>query len=392
MGGDVGLKGERILREAEAAAQLAHPNLVTLHDVGHCEHGPYLVMELLRGRTLGERLLGGPLPLGDALHVAIEVAKGVAHAHARGVIHRDVTPGNVFLCEDGQVKVLDFGLALAFGRSRVHAGTVAYMAPEQWRREPEDERTDVFALGVVLHEMLTGAQPFRSPEDVASSVGAPRLALAGAGRLADLLVRMMANEPARRPRDGGEVLSELLALDREFRSAPAPAARLRSGRRRVAAVAFAALAAVAVALALSRPTPVGGANAARPSALASAAGPERPPPAPPAPPAIDAPGPRPTAAPVSSAPPPRRPSRARPAGAVRECRGAIATIPAPPAASGDGVLTVVADPFGAIAVDGIPRGDTPRECRVAAGTYTIRAVHPTLGSARPASGSTPAPG
>ena len=102
-GGDVGLKEERIVREAEAAAQLSHPNLVTLHDVGQCDRGPYLVMELLRGRTLAERLRRGKLPVPEALALAIEVAQGVAHAHARGVVHRDVTPANVFLCEDDRV-------------------------------------------------------------------------------------------------------------------------------------------------------------------------------------------------------------------------------------------------------------------------------------------------
>src|SRR6516225_7775607 len=104
------LREEALAHEAEAVAQLAHPNLVTIYDVGRCEHGPYLVLELLRGRPLSERLEQGRLPVRDALHLATEIAKGLAHAHAAGVVHRDLKPANVLLCEDGQVKVLDFGL------------------------------------------------------------------------------------------------------------------------------------------------------------------------------------------------------------------------------------------------------------------------------------------
>ena len=114
---------ERILREAEAAANLLHPNVVTLFDVGRCEHGTYLVLELLRGRTIADRLQEGPLPPRQALHVAVQVARGLAHAHAHGVVHRDLAPANLFLCEDGAVKVLDFGLARAFGCPRPGGGT-----------------------------------------------------------------------------------------------------------------------------------------------------------------------------------------------------------------------------------------------------------------------------
>src|SRR5206468_1865184 len=142
-GGKPDLREERLLREAEAAARLSHPNIVTLLDVGRCEQGPYLVLELLRGMPLATRLKQGALPVREALHMGVEVAKGVAHAHAQGVVHRDLTPGNVFLCDDGQVKVLDFGMAHAFGRRKVEGGTKAYMAPEQSRGAPEDERTDV---------------------------------------------------------------------------------------------------------------------------------------------------------------------------------------------------------------------------------------------------------
>ncbi len=125
------LREERLLREAEAAAQLSHPNIVTLYDVGRSSGGPYLVLELLEGTTLAERLRdGGGLGPREALHVGAEVARGLAHAHGHGVVHRDLKPENVFLCRDGRVKVLDFGLAHAFGHRIQAGGTSGYMAPE----------------------------------------------------------------------------------------------------------------------------------------------------------------------------------------------------------------------------------------------------------------------
>ncbi len=234
----------RTLREAETAASLAHPNLVTLFDVGRAEQGPYLVLELLRGETLAAHLSRGPLPPREALRVAQEVAKGLAYAHASGVVHRDLKPENVFLCEDGRIKVLDFGLAHVFGRRRLDGGTPAYMAPEQASGAPEDERTDVFALGVMLFEMVSGRLPFGN----AATAGAPRrraptLKVPGLPRIGRLVARMLATDPLKRPRDGREVLMNLAepvtqgggpedrpASARQVRHAP-------SDRRRTAAVA-----------------------------------------------------------------------------------------------------------------------------------------------------------
>ncbi len=113
------LSADWILKEAEAVARLDHPAIVTLHEVGRCASGPYLVEELLRGQTLEERLRRGPLPARDAVAVGLEVAKGLAHAHGRGVLHRDLKPGNVLLTEDGRVKLLDFGLAHLLGTKGV---------------------------------------------------------------------------------------------------------------------------------------------------------------------------------------------------------------------------------------------------------------------------------
>ncbi|HSB20193.1 MAG TPA: protein kinase [Anaeromyxobacteraceae bacterium] len=235
-GGTAGLREERLLREAETAARLSHPNIVTLFDVGRCPEGPYLVLELLRGRTLADRLEGGALPVREALGIAVEVARGVAHAHAQGVVHRDLKPANVFLCQDGQVKVLDFGLAHAFGRRRAEGGTPAYMAPEQWAGAPEDERTDVFALGVLLHQMLSGELPFPGA-GTGRWRAAPRLEVPEAPALGELVAEMLRKDPVRRPRDGARVLEALSAVSRELEGRPpggsAPARRRQpaEGRR-----------------------------------------------------------------------------------------------------------------------------------------------------------------
>ena len=205
---------ERLLREAETAARLSHPNIVTLHDAGRTEDGSYLVLELLRGEPLAGRLGRGPVPLREALGIAVEVAKGLAHAHREGVVHRDLTPGNVFLCQGGAVKLLDLGLAHAFGRRKTEGGTPAYMAPEQWRGAPEDERTDVFALGVILFRMLTGELPF--PDDGGRSVRgrrpAPPLEVPAAPALGALVARMLAKDPAARVRDGAVLLERLESI------------------------------------------------------------------------------------------------------------------------------------------------------------------------------------
>jgi tetratricopeptide (TPR) repeat protein len=223
------LREESLLREAEAAARLSHDNIVALYDVGKCEYGPYLVLELLRGQTLAERLANGsPTPAraaaralapsgpvagsltpAEAVRIVRDISRGVAHAHASGVVHRDLKPANVFLCDDGRVKVLDFGLAHAFGRRRQSGGTPAYMAPEQWKDAPEDERTDVFALGVILYQALSGALPFADEKEATSRRPAPSLEVAAAPELGPLVARMLEKDPLKRPRNAGEVLAAL---------------------------------------------------------------------------------------------------------------------------------------------------------------------------------------
>jgi tripartite ATP-independent transporter DctP family solute receptor len=229
VGGALDARQQRLLYEAEAAARLAHPNIVTLYDVGHCDAGPYLVLELLHGEALGERLTRGAVPVTEAVRIALEVARGLAHAHAQGVVHRDLTPGNVFLCGDGQVKILDFGMAHAFGRRKVDGGTLAYMAPEQIADAPEDERTDVFALGVILHQMLVGALPSRDGGARAGRRAANELVVAEWPALGPLVGRMLERSALRRPRDGGAVLAALTALGGPRRRSAAARGRKAPG-------------------------------------------------------------------------------------------------------------------------------------------------------------------
>lgn len=166
----------RFLQEARAASALNHPNICTIFDLGEFQGDPFLVMELLKGRTLRARILEGPLPFEDLLQVTLEIAEALTAAHARGVIHRDIKPANIILVEkpDGRfvTKVLDFGLAkvelpeglnaaLDYTNAGSTVGTVAYMSPEQARGEALDARSDLFALGAVAYEMATGETPFR---------------------------------------------------------------------------------------------------------------------------------------------------------------------------------------------------------------------------------------
>ncbi|HVN76077.1 MAG TPA: protein kinase [Thermoanaerobaculaceae bacterium] len=166
----------RFEQEARAVAALDHPNILAIHDVGSHEGAPYLVTELLEGESLRDRLEGDGIPVGTAIAIGIQVARALAAAHSKGIIHRDLKPSNVFLGGEGQVKLLDFGLAklaLKHGATELSTeaaasstttgqvvGTAGYMAPEQVRGQPTDERSDVFSLGGVLYEMLSGDRPF----------------------------------------------------------------------------------------------------------------------------------------------------------------------------------------------------------------------------------------
>ncbi len=163
---------ERFLIEAQAAAALNHPNICVIHEVGEDESCPYIAMEFVDGETLKDRLRKGPLTASEALTIAGQVAAGLGEAHHKDIIHRDVKSANIMITAKGQTKVMDFGLAKLRGgssltRTQTTIGTVAYMSPEQARGQDLDPRTDIWSLGVVLYEMLSGKLPFRGDHDQA---------------------------------------------------------------------------------------------------------------------------------------------------------------------------------------------------------------------------------
>jgi len=169
----------RFEQEARAAAALNHPNILAVYQMGTYKDSPYLVSELLEGRTLREQLMRGMMPVRKATEYGVQIAHGLAAAHDKGIVHRDLKPENLFITKEGRVKILDFGLAklipckdtpdhaaptaIGLTESGVVMGTAGYMAPEQVRGETTDRRTDIFAFGAILYEMLTGKRAFQEP-------------------------------------------------------------------------------------------------------------------------------------------------------------------------------------------------------------------------------------
>ncbi|MFN7972848.1 MAG: protein kinase [Acidobacteriota bacterium] len=216
----------RFLREARAAARLDHANVGTVYGVGEHDGHPYIAMAYYEGQTLAQRIQLGQMAIPDALRILRQLASGLSAAHAAGIVHRDLKPSNVVLAADGSAKIMDFGLARVTDRSGEETsksttgavlGTVAYMSPEQARGGALDARTDVWSLGVVAHEMLTGRTPFE-----AGSTGATfaRLMVVEPSRpsasrkdaptwLDGLVASMLSKDPEKRPRDGSEVVQLL---------------------------------------------------------------------------------------------------------------------------------------------------------------------------------------
>jgi hypothetical protein len=250
----------RLLREARLASQLNHPNVCTVHEVGETDGRAYIAMELVEGRPLASLIADGGLPSEQVLKIGQQLADALAHAHERGVVHRDLKSGNVIVTPEGRVKVLDFGLAkrLAEGdlaeattltqasltQAGAIVGTLAYMAPEQLRGEGADARSDVWALGVVLHEMAAGARPFKGNTgyDLSSAILKelpPPLPASVPGQLAAVIERCLAKEPARRYQRGGEVCAALrvISAGRAPESRPSDGEpRPRPSRRSAAAL------------------------------------------------------------------------------------------------------------------------------------------------------------
>jgi adenylate cyclase len=234
---------ELLLGEARAAAALDHPFICSIYEVTSLDGRPCIAMEYIRGESLERRLRGGPLPIAEALRVAEEIAEALDAAHRRRVVHRDLKPGNVMLTEDGHIKVMDFGLAARLPHADADAapvtrndtddavrGTPAYMAPEQIRGEPADRRSDIFAFGILVYELLTGTNPFVRvgvAPTLAAVLDEPAPPLhrrlpSMPPALDDLFERLLAKDPEARQQSFAEVRNALRRLAVEL-SAAAPA-------------------------------------------------------------------------------------------------------------------------------------------------------------------------
>jgi len=257
----------RLLREARLASKLNHPNVCTIHEVGEAEGQAYIAMELVEGRSLAALLAQGGLSAEELHKLGQQLADALAHAHERGVVHRDLKSGNVLITPEGRVKVLDFGLAkrLAEGdlaeattlaqasltQAGAIVGTLAYMAPEQLLGKPADARSDVWALGVVLYEMAAGRRPFGGDTgfELSSAIlGQPPAPLPATvpAPLAAVIARCLAKEPSQRYQRGGEVRAALEAVASGETLPPWPALRSRVARHRVQLALACLAAAVAV--------------------------------------------------------------------------------------------------------------------------------------------------
>jgi len=238
----------RFLREARLASSLDHPNICTIHEVGEAEGRPFIAMQYVEGETLRQVIGGRPLALDSLLSISLQVADALAAAHAQGIMHRDIKPGNIIVTPQGQAKVLDFGLAKLLEREEAEAethltmtgavmGTPASMSPEQARGEQADHRSDIFSFGGVIYEMATGHIPFKgkSRADVISALLKDRHTPAAElneeipARLSAVIDRALAKEPADRYQSMGEMISDLRqvvaeagGLDQLFSSSGVP--------------------------------------------------------------------------------------------------------------------------------------------------------------------------
>jgi serine/threonine-protein kinase len=419
---------ERFFQEARSAGRLSHPNIVTIFDAGEAGGQAYIAMEFLEGTGLREMLdEQAPLPVGRAVEIAGQVARGLAYAHEHGVVHRDVKPANIIVLRNRRPKITDFGIA-RLGEADVLAGSRAgspkYMSPEQIRGDGSlDGRSDLFSLGAVLYEMLTGRQPFNGGDVISimrsvleatpepPSAYNPRVP----PELDAVVLRMLAKRPDERHPSARWLFRELRQLEDLLGKEPAtPAPRTDPPARKVSlddptlvmegtqpanaetaparvprrtahlvAAAAGILVAIAVAFAALRgeaPPADAARQAAPPAPIIAAAPVPAEAPAPPAPPVAAAPEKPPEPAPRAKAPPrvPKKQPAPAPAPVVVppppvEVVAAPPPKPAPPPPPQTGKVVLAVSPWGEIYVDGKLRGTTPplAELELAPGRHRI---------------------
>jgi serine/threonine protein kinase/formylglycine-generating enzyme required for sulfatase activity len=242
---------KRFLTEARAAAALQHVNVCTIHEIGETDDGRlFIAMAFIEGESLRDRIERGPLPVADAVAIAVQIADSLRAAHQRGIVHRDIKPANVMLGADGVVKLVDFGIAKLEGSTLTSRGatpgTTAYMSPEQVRDEDVDPRADIWALGVVLYEMLAGRRPFQGDTDAATlhriTTGEPaHLSTRRAGippALERIVARALTKDRERRFQSAGEMYD---ALRRITQASPIPRTSRWRSRRTLVPLAAAAI-------------------------------------------------------------------------------------------------------------------------------------------------------
>jgi serine/threonine protein kinase len=219
----------RFIHEAQAASALDHPNICTIHEIGHTEQGQiFIVMAFYDGETVKKKIERGPLKLDEALQIVTQVAQGLAKAHDRLMVHRDIKPANVMVTADAVAKIVDFGLAKFAGITRLTlegttVGTMAYMSPEQVRGEETDQRTDLWSLGVMLYEMVSGQLSFRGDHESArvysilNATPEPLTSLrTGVPIELDRIVeKALSKRPDERYQHADELLADLRHLQRE---------------------------------------------------------------------------------------------------------------------------------------------------------------------------------
>lgn len=217
----------RFIHEAKAAAALNHPNICGIYEIGEAEGSAFIVLEYVEGRSLKDRIASGPLNSEEAVGIGIQIAMALAEAHKKRMVHRDIKPANIMLTGQREVKVLDFGLAKLEGWAELTktgsaVGTVAYMSPEQTKGKGVDHRTDIWSLGTVLYEMVTGLLPFRGdyeqaiiysilnedPVPIGKTTGVP-------GGLREVILKALSKNPDERYQEAGDILAALKTAQRE---------------------------------------------------------------------------------------------------------------------------------------------------------------------------------